>query len=353
MIVPPTTSSSPRKQSVEKEQDENGDTKTNSNAGGEAVAQDIKEEEEERQRDTDEEQDDECGEEGKIAYIEQKREILPLPPSPVDRDVCVGEAKHKGTMQLMDLIRVHYIIQKKLRGEGKMPTTQDEVDDLATHLTTLMLEGKKIELSGLKDVPKTFLIGEGRFFERAGDDWNKLSKEDAKAFVAKTILAEFNEIAAEQSSFSADMEECVVTLFKNSDPATRDPDEPSQFSAPRPCDVLFLPIEFNWEENMPYEHQSGNKHLLFLASQHIAADTNDSNKRVEAAFKLVTSKVEVNAGTELLQKTPRYVAQELRDKQNAWRELNKEELAEVSTTWPQACPSNLEYQSFQLSHFSL
>ena len=81
---------------------------------------------------------------------------------------------------------------------------------------------------------------------------------------------------------------------------------------------------------MPYEHQSGNKHLLFLASQHVAADTNDSSKRVEAAFRLVTSKVEVNSGTELLQKTPRYVAQEVRDNQNSWRELDKEELAEVS-----------------------
>ena len=206
-----------------------------------------------------------------------------------------------------------------------------------------MLEGKKIELSGLKDVPKPFLIGEGRFFQRSGEEWVRLSKEDATALVAKAILAQYKEIDSEKVPFSADLEDCVQTLFKNSDPATRDPDEPSIFSAPRPCDVLFLPIEYNSEDNMPYEHQSGNKHLLFLASQHIAADTNDSNKRVEAAFKLVTSKVEVNVGTELLQKTPRYVAQELRDKHNAWRELTKEELAEVSISWPRPLNTILQH----------
>lgn len=317
MTMPPTRRNSPRKPS-EKEPN---------------IKLEDNPQDDEEEKDPEDEQDDATDEDFKVEYIEQKREILPLPPGPVDRDVCIGEAAHKGTMQLMDLIRLHYVIIKKAKGDTKMPSTEEEVEHLATHLTTLMLEGKKIELSGLKDVPKPFLIEEGRFFERVDDGWNRLSKEQAKQFVAKTIISQFNEIAAEQTPFSHDLDECVVTLFKNSNPATRDPDEPSQFSAPRPCDVLFLPIEYNWEENMPYEHQSGNKHLLFLASQHIAADTNDSNKRVEAAFKLVTSKVEVNAGTELLQKTPRYVAQELRDKQNAWRELSKEELAEVSTNY--------------------
>ena len=322
MSTSPTKRSSPSKQQV-KQSDEPTTTEDPNN-----------ETNEEDEADAEDEQDEEPGDQVKIEYIVQKREILPLPPGPVDRDVCFGEPSHQGTMQLMDLIRVHYIITKKSRGDTELPNTEGEVDALATHLTTLMLEGKKIELSGLKDVPKPFLIGEGRFFQRSGEEWERLSKEQAKELVAKTILAQYQEIESEKVPFSADLDECVQTLFKNSDPATRDPDEPSVFSAPRPCDVLFLPIEYNSEDNMPYEHQSGNKHLLFLASQHIAADTNDSNKRVEAAFKLVTSKVEVNVGTELLQKTPRYVAQELRDKHNAWRELTKEELAEVSTSWP-------------------
>lgn len=265
----------------------------------------------------------------------QKKEIPPLPPGPVDRDVCVGDENHKGTVLLMDLIRLYYVIVKKEKGDdgAKMPTTEKDVEELASHLTTLMMEGKKLELSGLKDVPKPFLVGEGRFFEKSGDDWSKMSKEQAHKFVAKTILAQFSQIAGEEKPFSSDVDECVETLFKGSDPSAKDPDEPSNFSAPRPCDVLFLPIGFDWQENMPYEHQSGNKHLLFLASQHVAADTNDSIKRVEAAFKLVTSKIEVNSGTELVPKTPRYVAQEVKDTQNSWRELTKEELAEVSIRW--------------------
>jgi len=262
----------------------------------------------------------------------QKKEIPPLPPGPVDRDVCVGDENHKGTVLLMDLIRLYYVIVKKEKGDdgAKMPTTEKDVEELASHLATLMMEGKKLELSGLKDVPKPFLVGEGRFFEKSGDDWSKMSKEQAHKFVAKTILAQFSQIAGEEKPFSSDVDECVETLFKGSDPSAKDPDEPSNFSAPRPCDVLFLPIGFDWQENMPYEHQSGNKHLLFLASQHVAADTNDSIKRVEAAFKLVTSKIEVNSGTELVPKTPRYVAQEVKDTQNSWRELTKEELAEFA-----------------------
>lgn len=320
MSTSPTKRNSPSKQLV-KQSDETTPTE---GSNKQAIDDDDDD------ADAEYEQDEEAGEKVKIEYIIQKREILPLPPGPVDRDVCFGEPSHQGTMQLMDLIRVHYVIMKKSRGDAELPSTEGEVEALATHLTTLMLEGKKIELSGLKDVPKPFLIGEGRFFQRSEEEWERLSSDQAKALVAKTILAQYQEIDSKNVPFSADLEECVQTLFKNSDPATRDPDEPSIFSAPRPCDVLFLPIEYNSEDNMPYEHQSGNKHLLFLASQHIAADTNDTSKRVEAAFKLVTSKIEVNVGTELLQKTPRYVAQELRDKHNAWRELTKEELAEFA-----------------------
>jgi hypothetical protein len=280
---------------------------------------------------------EEEGEEAKAdeppkAAEKEKKEAPPLPPGPVDRDVCVGEESHKGTVLLMDLIRLYYVIVKKEKGgdSAKMPSTEKEVEDLASHLTNLMLRGKKFDLSGLKDVPKPFLVGEGRFFEKSGDDWTKISKEQAQEFVAKTILAQFTQITAEEKPFSSELDECVETLFTNSDPSNKAADDPSSFSAPRPCDVLFLPIEYDWEENMPYEHQSGNKHLLYLASQHVAADTNDSSKRVEAAFKLVTSKVEVNSGTELLQKTPRYVKQEVKDTQNSWCELAKEELAEVS-----------------------
>jgi hypothetical protein len=248
-------------------------------------------------------------------------------PGPTDRDVCVGDDRQKGTMLLNDLIRLHFILVKKDKSE--VPTQEKDVELLAARLTQLMLHGKKYELSGLKDVPKPYLNGEGRFFEKKDDKWTKIDEEQAKAFVTKSILAHFK-VIVEESDPCAEFQECVETLFKNSDPSTKGADEPSHHSAPRPCDVLFLPIEYPWEENMPYEHQSGNKHLLFLASQHVAADTNDSFKRVEAAFKLVSSKVEVNSGTELVQKTPRYVVQLLLDNQNSWKEMDRTDLAEFA-----------------------
>jgi hypothetical protein len=201
-----------------------------------------------------------------------------------------------------------------------------------------MLVGKKYELSGLKDVPKPFLKGEGRFFEKQEEEeWKKLEEDEAKAFVAKTILSQFKAIKEETSTAASGFEDLVDTLFRTDDDAeTKAKQEETphhSHSAPRPCDVLFLPIEYPWEENMPYEHQSGNKHLLFLASEHVAADTNDANKRVEAAFKLVTSPVEVNCGTDPVNKTPRYVVQLLQDNQNSWKEMDRTDLAEFAVVF--------------------
>ena len=243
----------------------------------------------------------------------------PLPDDPTDRDVCMGEEHHKGTVLLNDLIRLHYILLKK--ETKRIPTEEKDVQDLAARLTQLMLHGKQFELSGAKDVPRPFLKGEGRFFQSKDNvnKWEKVTENQAKAFVTKTILSQFESIS--KSDATPDLKESVDALSEG---------DPANHSAPRPCDVLFLPIEYPYEENMPYEHQTGNKHLLFLASQHCAADTNDSFKRVEAAFKLVTSKVEVNSGTELVLKTPRYVIQMLVDNQNAWKEMERSDLAEFA-----------------------
>lgn len=230
-------------------------------------------------------------------------------------------------MLLNDLIRIHYVL---LKGEkAKIHKTEAEASELASHLTTLFLHGKKLELSGLKDVPEPFLIGEGRFFEKSGDSWVEKTDQEAKSLVAKNIVEQFE--AMEKEPFPAELEESIRTLNQNCDLTTRGAEDPSSFSAPRTCDVLFLPLDFDWDESLPYEHQSGNKHLLFLASLHVAADTTETEKRVETAFKIVTSKVDVNSGTELVPKTPRYVAQQLAPTAlHKWRELDRDELAEVS-----------------------
>jgi hypothetical protein len=258
---------------------------------------------------------------------EVKLEVVP--PHPLHRDICLGDSSHRGTMLLNDLIRIHYVL---LKGDktAKVYKTVEEASALASRLTDLLSHGKKFQLSGLKDVPEPFLIGEGRFFEKSGDSWIEKTEEEAMELVAKTIIEQFDAMAEE--SFPTELDEAVTTLTYNCDPANKGPEDPSSFSAPRPCDVLFLLMDYDLDEILPQEQQSGNRHLLFLASLHVSADTTNTEKRVEASFKIVTSKIEVNSGTELIAKTPRYVAQEVVPgaSLNTWRELNKEELAEVS-----------------------
>jgi hypothetical protein len=259
----------------------------------------------------------------------------PDPHVPSNRDVCVGFDDHIGTMLLHDLIRIHYYLWKK---SGKDVPTEEtaKVSDLATRLTQLVRKGKKYELSGLKDVPKPFFKGEGRFFEKSteptaeggGDtvkEWKRLDEVEAKAYVTQFLLAQFKTME-EESEKSTEMKDCLDLLFATT---KADPGEEPN-SAPRPCDVLFLPMEYPWEENMAYEHQVGNKHLLFLASQHVSGESKESDKRVDAAFKLVTSKIEVNSGTDLVPKTPRYVIQRTQESQNSWHEMPRDDLAEFA-----------------------
>jgi hypothetical protein len=254
-------------------------------------------------------------------------------PMITDRDVIVSEdgSKHKGNLLLLDLIRLHYLLLTY--GDKSAPKEEKEIDELAAKLTQLVLKGKHFELAGLKDVPKPFLTGEGRFLEVKDSIPTVVSEQDAKTFVVKTILSEFKSLAEQdwstivpQASVATVKEDIKGLLNEKKIPEEED----ASHSAPRPCDVLFLPMDYPVEENMPYEHQSGNKHLLFLASQHVASDTNASPERLEAAIKLVTCKVEINCGTELVQKTPRYVVQQLVDNQNSWKEMDNVELIEFA-----------------------
>jgi hypothetical protein len=61
----------------------------------------------------------------------------------------------------------------------------------------------------------------------------------------------------------------------------------------------------------------------------VAADTNDTSKRVAAALMLVTSQVEED-GTVSVQKYPRFVVQTLVENQNAWNEADRTDLAEFA-----------------------
>jgi hypothetical protein len=337
------------------------------------------------------------------------------PNIPTDRDAIVDVDRHKGTMLISDLVRLHYYLWKKQQQpqvtkeedsatktepkkeeetaatedasktkeeekkpkeepkeeenpaeekklETKTPPTKVEppteakdVEEMATRLTDLFKNGRQYELTGLKDVPTPFFKGEGRFFEKTptSDDemdekkkYKPLDDAGAKSYVSNLILKSFKEFseidnneaeatpadaAAEESETSA-ITKTVDTLFENlKDLKTGE----EARSDPRPYDVLFLPVASDWEESMNYEHQSGNKNLLYLASQHVSNETKESISRIKAAFALITAKVQVSSGTDLVTQNQRFVIQ-CKAKENAtepqklWKNMERDDLAEFA-----------------------
>ncbi len=236
------------------------------------------------------------------------------------------------------------------------PTKAENVEELATRLIELFKIGRRYELSGLKDVPTPFFKGEGRFFEKTlvADDeveekkkWKRLDDEGTKSYVTSLILKSFKEFAeidnkeiespppadaASEENEASAIAKDVSTLFENlKDIKTGE----EARSDPRPYDVLFLPVSSGWEESMNYEHQSGNKNLLYLASQHVTNETKESISRIKAAFALVTAKVQVSSGTELVTQNQRFVIQRKAEEnstgQKLWKNMERDDLAEFAT----------------------
>ena len=298
---------------------------------------------------------------------------LPVPKRdpnvPSQRDVIVSSDNHRGTMLLHDLVRLHYFLWRKEKidaasdeskvaakeGENAVekkpepttkvepPTDPKDVEELATHLAQLFAKGKPYELSGLKDVPTPFFKGEGFFFENVSSSeeeepkWNRLDEDGAKGYVSSLILSLFGELCnsecndGDDNGDAAGITELVTNIFVNS--KVQKPEAETK-SSPRPCDVLFLPADSTLEDNLTYEpHQSGNKHLLFLASQYVSVKTKESASRIKAALALITSKVQGSSGggTDLVDTDPRYVIQRTVDGQNSWSEMAHNEIAEFAT----------------------
>ena len=323
------------------------------------------------------------------------------PDIPCDRDAVADVDRHKGTMLLTDLVRLHYYLWKKgqqpeaveedatetkeeTKEEAKKeekpkeakeeepeekiaeepkaapappafkvdpPTDAKDVEELATRLTELFKSGRRYELSGLKDVPTPFFKGEGRFFEKTptSDDemdekkkYKCLDDAGAKSYVSSLILKSFKELAEADNkevdtpppaeTEASAIAKAVDTLFENlKDIKTGE----EARSDPRPYDVLFLPVTSDWEESMNYEHQTGNKNLLYLASQHVTNETKESISRIKASFALVTAKVQVSSGTELVTQNQRFVIQhKAADNaagQKLWKNMERDDLAEFAT----------------------
>ena len=88
-------------------------------------------------------------------------------------------------------------------------------------------------------------------------------------------------------------------------PKAKDYLEPN--SALRPFNVIFLPVNYLYEENVPYDYErlSVNMHILLLVSQHVSGNDVEPAKRVEVVLWILTSKVDVSSDAELFSKVPR------------------------------------------------
>jgi len=221
---------------------------------------------------------------------------------------------------------------------AELPADLNDIEELAAHLIQLFAKGRPYEMSGLKDVPTPFFKGEGCFFEQTSSSsedmkWKRLDDDEAKAYVSQLIISSFRELCddRENNDDVVGIIQSANIYFVNS--KEKNTVEGETKSAPRPCDVLFLPVESTSEDNFTYEpHQSGNKHLLFMASQYVSVKTKDSASRIKAAFALITSKVQVNSGSEmeLVDTDPRYIIQHTLDGQTSWSEMDRRDLAEFA-----------------------
>jgi len=308
------------------------------------------------------------------------------PALPTKRDVKLGDESHPGTMLLFDLILLHKILlPPKENPDDRFSESDPEVQELATKLTTLILEGKQYELSGLKDVPRPFLIGKGRIFDKTDDDYIELPEDVARDRLVETIVARFkiiDRLKSIQGKGAVDKEvlgafdlqfrsnnkkatttttttpaaegeekgegesskegngETAGTEAAAAEAGTTSATAPPRSSTapPRPFDVLFIPTNLS-SDSVVYDHQSGNKHLLHLASQNVVVDTKEAATRVQIALKLLTTKMEDDdddddgndEGESSDPKQPRYILQQFEDHPNTWKELEAVELAQFAT----------------------
>ncbi|CAJ1942534.1 unnamed protein product [Cylindrotheca closterium] len=277
------------------------------------------------------------------------------PVLPTNRDVKLGDESHPGTMLLLDLILLHKVLlPPKENPDDRFQASDPEVQQLASKLLTLFKEGKQCELAGIKEVPRPFLVGKGRIFEKKGEEFIELKDDVARERLVEIIVDRFktlDRLNSIQGKGAVDKE--ILGAFDlqfRSKKGTEEEGEGESSSkdgngetkkattqaAPRACDVLFLPIGLSSSDSAPtYDNQTGNKDLLALASQNVVVDTKEADMRVQIALKLLTSRnddVNSDSGETVPPKTPRYLLQQVdATDSNDWKELEAVELAEFAT----------------------
>jgi len=199
------------------------------------------------------------------------------PNAPTDRDVVLGEgsAGHKANFLLQDIIHLHRILWKL--HDKPLPTTRDQVKEMALHIIDLIQNGKSFELAGMKDVPKPFLKSTGRFFgqDQSTKAWTILPPEEVQKTMCDIILEDFK---------SGELGSLSEMPYRNlKDWISKKQEKSATPLMPEGRDAILLPCRDLSGEKM-YEQQAGNKTLFSLASQLVTASTNTPEKRVEAAL---------------------------------------------------------------------
>ena len=209
---------------------------------------------------------------------------------PAHRDICFGEGseEHRASLLLRDLIALHILLWK-LSGKA-MPTAEKDVEGLTERLFQLTKKGKGRDLAGLKDVPRPFLVKNGRFLVKEDGDWKELSDEEARAKLKSLIFTSFK--AAETENEDEETEN-LKTLKKELREylAAHEKDTESvvDHDSVKPTDVILLQ-RTEGEGDKAYDNQGGNKVMFMLASQYVNAESASPSKRLEAALSVFLSK---------------------------------------------------------------
>jgi hypothetical protein len=248
------------------------------------------------------------------------------PSGPKDRDVIVGvgQDEHRANLLLGDLIALHRLIWDVTH--DSLPKDGDaDVEVLTERLFQLMKKGKGRDLAGMKDVPRPFLVGSGRFMRKEEVEWRELSDDEARQSIKDSVMAAFqaDESESEETQLKALGKEFRQFVLDQAKEAETEP------IAVKPTDVVLLQ-RTERDGDKSFDNQMGNKALFTLASQHVKTDIISPTKRLEAALAVSMSKPAGEEGPEATAEKPRFVLCDTKDGQKVCLQMNPVDAAEVT-----------------------
>jgi len=210
--------------------------------------------------------------------------------APKDRDIIFGEGSkgHKANLLLQDLISLHKLVWNSTHDSP--PKEEEEVEELTERLFRLFLKGKVRGLAGMKDVPRPFLVGDGRFMVKEGGRWKELGGDEAKKSMRTAVFAGLQvkeqpvqEGGEEPAKASLKELENEFIAFISSQEDKKEKAETT------PTDVILLHLT-DTVSGKNLNNLSGNKALFTLASHHVNSEVSNPSKRLEASLSVFLSK---------------------------------------------------------------